>query len=853
MAWRRIVIRPDSIIRWWSLAQLDCPGGFARVFNSPYFQDINFNSLVAISDGSEHIRMDEFGSLNMAMIKASRDNPSLFQDIGKHYEGVIEEWLSYCSTLPDLNLTGMSNPELGALLTTFTDLYKEFSPILFVPFVVEKRYETEYPALVQRLAEKVRSNPEEVRTVLPAEYALELIGAADADLRDTLRSMLEYSPRRTVAEQKEDALQVLAAEAEADPDTAPLFKDTKPPKWKSVTDVSARLAFAFRTTLAEFKWIGHWGYPPRFADSTMEDFLRDVHERIQQGAAETLKQSKARDQRSEGQYFALTRWLDDSDRQLIEDLNYYNYLRTARMEAKIRAQYLSIPLFTELQRRGEAAGVLAPFDIYLMVPPEIHVLLECGQTPANLAERRSGWVLVTHAARGEWRVLAGEEKEDFENQFYSVISWRENARGLHTPTSAFVGGKGDGLFKLTQAGCEVPPFFVVTAEAFRRVIAHNHVGGDIESILANLRTDEERKAAAVRCRALVEGSTIPASVEQAISEAFAELSAERVAVRSSATVEDAADASWAGRFETVLDVTDGGLQAAILKVWGSLFTERSLAYAVHAQVNLASIPMAVVVQAMIQSESSGVMNTVFSGDNENLVEIEAAYGYGAAVVDGEITPDRYLVDVSSRAVVDKQIAKQTRMLTATGWEEVTADHAESQKLNDRDVLALAELGKRLERELGGPQDVEFAVADGHVAIVQARPLTGIDGAPLTATGADIPAGARLIASGLKGKTATVLRKKCQVLTDLAQSDEFEDGNILVVTAATPAWDGVVFRASALITNDGGSTSHAIRVANERRIPVVVGTNSATEVIPDGAELVMDTAQDPFKGRIYLVP
>ena len=122
MSWRRIVIRPDSIIRWWSLAQLDCPGGFSKVVDSPYLSTIDFNSLVAISDGSEHIKMNEFASLSEVLVKVSADHPSLFQDIGRHYEEVMMRWLTFSATLSERDLLEASQVELGELLSSFTAL-----------------------------------------------------------------------------------------------------------------------------------------------------------------------------------------------------------------------------------------------------------------------------------------------------------------------------------------------------------------------------------------------------------------------------------------------------------------------------------------------------------------------------------------------------------------------------------------------------------------------------------------------------------------------------------------------------------------------------------------------------------
>ena len=195
-----------------------------------------------------------------------------------------------------------------------------------------------------------------------------------------------------------------------------------------------------------------------------------------------------------------------------------------------------------------------------MVPPETLAFLRTGEVPADVRERRDGWILLTHAERGEWTVFSGAARKEFADGFYSVIDWRENARGLHNPTTPFVGGKGAGLFRLTEAGCDVPPFFVVTAEAFRRFLDHNQLQPRLTAMVADAAGMHEQDAEiASRCRDAILNAEVPAGVLKAITDLLPQLGAERVAVRSSATVEDSDEHSWAGRFESVLDVASEDL------------------------------------------------------------------------------------------------------------------------------------------------------------------------------------------------------------------------------------------------------------------------------------------------------
>ncbi len=549
--------------------------------------------------------------------------------------------------------------------------------------------------------------------------------------------------------------------------------------------------------------------------------------------------------------------LSSHDRQLVEDVNYYNFLRTYRMEIKIRAQYLSIPLFREIERRAIADGKLLSDQIFLMVPPEAVKYLRTGDVPHDLAERESAWALTTEVEGAKWQVLAGTSYEEFSLRFYSVIHWNENARGVHSPTASFIGGKGVGLFGLLGAGCEPPPFFIVTTHAFEEFIKANGLGPDLTQRLREASTADSSDVSRIseQIRELIEDSDIPAGIVEAIRGSAQELGVQPLAVRSSATVEDALAQSWAGRFESVLHVDAVGLLDAVRHVWASLFSVSAILYAQDIGVDLANAAMAVVVQAMVPAEVSGVMNTVLDSGHPNIVELEVAFGFGTALVNGEVSPDTFHVDLGGTpTIMAREIKSQARRAGVAGWEELGPDERDAAKLTDDQILAVAELGKRLERDLGCPQDVEFAVAGAKVYVVQSRPQTALTGeaGAVPSTRSSLPATARLVASGLKGKTAGIHQGTAQILFDLNQASNFETGNILVLQAATPAWDAVIFRASALITNEGGATSHAIRVANERGIPAVVGTAVATDVIPGGSQLLLDTEGDPFKGKVYVL-
>jgi pyruvate,water dikinase len=849
MGWRRIVIRPDSIIRWWTLAQLDVVSGFAHVSDSEHLRTIDFKTLLAISDGSEHVRTEEMASFGGGLIRASAADPRLFQRIGQYYERLIARWLAYSRDIAQADLSQHTDLQLDYVLKRWIKHYIDFSPILFVPFVVERRYAEEYPALIEKLAGRVYAEAQQ----LMATRSLRFYGdvgavsttASPDDIRDAVKSVVEYSPRRTVAEQKELKLRALAVAIEGDGRTSELFHRDRPPTVDELTEASRSLAAEFASFTDEFRWLSHWGYPPRYADSTDDDFLNELQVRIRRGAIAGVENVESREREAAAAHRRLLRraGLDERERQLIADINYYNFLRTSRMESKIRAQYLSVPLFREIERRALDRNLLSSRDdIFLMTPPETSSMLNNGTVPPDVADRRRGWVLLTNARSGGWTVYSGKSQDDFEEYFYGVITHQENAHGLHNPTSAFVGGKGAGLFRLLQAGFQVPPFLVVTADAYRRAHSEGEHHADGDAAAASTEATARRSP------------RMATAVDRALRDNLAAVGPGPFAVRSSATVEDSSDRSWAGRFDSLLDVDEADLQSAIPSIWASLHSDRALSYADSTSSEIAEASMAVVVQAMVSADAAGVINTTLDFENADIVEIEVALGYGLPVVAGEVSPDRFLVRVDQSAhIVDRSVGKQNRMLTRQGWTELSLHQASEQKIDDTLILELAQTAKRIERELGGPQDVEFAIAERKIWIVQSRPMTGLQPTlNRAALPIQMPDTAKLVAIGLKGKKAIAHQGTAQVLTSLDQAQAFVDGNVLVVTAATPAWDPVVFRASALVTDDGGATSHAIRVANEMGIPAVVGTTSATEAIPDGANLLIDTASDPFKGRVYLV-
>lgn len=256
-----------------------------------------------------------------------------------------------------------------------------------------------------------------------------------------------------------------------------------------------------------------------------------------------------------------------------------------------------------------------------------------------------------------------------------------------------VGGKGLSLGLLASAGLPVPPGFCITTTAHRRL----------------------------RGRAPTEDGEL----SDRIATAYRELGAGLVAVRSSATAEDGAAASFAGQQETILGVQgESAVLDAVGRCWASLDSERAVAYRRKQGVAGETLAMAVVVQRLVPSEVSGVLFTRDPLDAEGRrMLVEASWGLGEAVVSGRVTPDRFHLDRATGAVLDRHVSSKRTMVTAAGACGVPAEMQDRPCLSDAQLAELAELGRRVEAYYGDARDVEWAWAEGRFWLLQARPIT----------------------------------------------------------------------------------------------------------------------------------
>ena len=299
------------------------------------------------------------------------------------------------------------------------------------------------------------------------------------------------------------------------------------------------------------------------------------------------------------------------------------------------------------------------------------------------------------------------------------------------------GGKAANLGELTCARMPVPPGFAVTVTAYDEFLEAAGLRSRIDSLLRPEPATGGNEALAREMRSLIANAEMPGPIASAIAAAYGAMAPGPVAVRSSATAEDLAEASFAGQQETFLNVEgEAAVIRAVQNCWASLFEERAVHYRANAGFAHCDAKMAVVVQRMVQADTSGVMFTLnpVTGDRSQLL-IEAVYGLGEAVVSGVVTPDLYIVEKSSGIILDRQVTAQDRELVqrragSSGtelneWVPVGHDRRSEPKLADAEIRQLAAIGASLERHFGCPQDIEWAAQSEAFYILQARPVTGL--------------------------------------------------------------------------------------------------------------------------------
>ena len=425
------------------------------------------------------------------------------------------------------------------------------------------------------------------------------------------------------------------------------------------------------------------------------------------------------------------------------------------------------------------------------------------------------------------------------------------------------GGKGANLGELVKAGLPVPPGFVITGQAYLLFTTESGLTQKIAHSIEGLNVDDTSalQAKAKEVQETIIGSEMPATIKNEILKAYDEMArrdsvkAPFVAVRSSATMEDSEQASFAGMNATFLNVH--GREDVIRKVkecWASLYGARVISY--RAKKEFYDEPViAVVVQKMVNSDKAGVMFTANPRNNNlNSLVIEGAFGLGEVVVGGLVTPDYYEIDKAGMKVKDTRIShKKFKIIRDEKGRnkniELSEKEANEQVLTDKEIQQIAGLGMKIEQHYGSPQDTEWAIEGNKVFMLQSRPIT----TPISSVKAESEKPedeeSKELVRGL-GASPGRGSGEVRVLDSPDKDHGFESGDVLVAEMTTPDWVPLMMKASAIVTDGGGVTCHAAIVSREMGLPCVVGTRNATKVLQDKMLVTVDgTHGTVYEGRL----
>ncbi|MEM3362028.1 MAG: phosphoenolpyruvate synthase [Candidatus Anstonellaceae archaeon] len=439
-----------------------------------------------------------------------------------------------------------------------------------------------------------------------------------------------------------------------------------------------------------------------------------------------------------------------------------------------------------------------------------------------------------------------------------------------------VGGKGANLGEMKRAGLPIPDGFCVTVAAYFKFLDYNNLRPFIKEMLENLDSEDYDKLVKVSqtIKTKLLSSTIPEEIKRDVIGAYNELCKRKgkevyVAVRSSATAEDLPEASFAGQQATFLNVS-GELDVlqAVKECWASLFEARSIYYRIQNNFDHLKVGLSAVVQEMVQSEVAGVMFSVDPVSQDiNLISIEGAYGLGEVVVSGQVEPDHYLVSKKDYSIVEKFISRQTWAIAKVQGknQKVEVDDVlqEKQKLPDEKIIELAKIGHKIEQHYGFPQDMEWAVENNKIYIVQSRPITtlnpqtiqkfksgqkdlsGAQEGRAVVSEKNVKESIAVLVSGL-GASPGIAKGRVKILHSAKEISKIEKGDILVTEMTSPDFVPAMKKAAAIITNSGGMTCHAAIISRELGVPCIVGTKNATEILKENQFITVDAT----RGKIY---
>ena len=448
------------------------------------------------------------------------------------------------------------------------------------------------------------------------------------------------------------------------------------------------------------------------------------------------------------------------------------------------------------------------------------------------------------------------------NNFIKWLSELDKNSGM------IAGGKGANLAEMYNSKFPVPPAFIVTTDAYKFFIEKSGIKEKIDSIIDFIDVDntKELEDKSKEIRQLITKAEMPQELKEEITDSYENLNVDKnalqgagrdalhilkysnepvfVAVRSSATTEDLEGSSFAGQQESYLNVKGNTeLIESVKKVFASLFTARAIYYRKKRGFSKEKFALATVVQKMVDSDRSGVIFSSNPVKENNNVVIEAVFGLGEGIVSGKIKPDNYEV-TRELEIINKEIAYKKMAITRNSQGDnqevhLNEDKGGQQVLTESQVKQLANIALKIETHYGIPQDIEFAIESGEIFIVQSRPIT----TKVKKEEKEIKG--KSILSGLAASPG-IASGKVRIIHNLEDLTKVRKGDILVTEMTNPDMVISMQKASGIITNEGGLTSHAAIVSREMGIPAVVGTDNATKTLKEGQEVTVDG----FKGLIY---
>ena len=440
---------------------------------------------------------------------------------------------------------------------------------------------------------------------------------------------------------------------------------------------------------------------------------------------------------------------------------------------------------------------------------------------------------------------------------------------LNKDSGKIVGGKGANLAEIYNLKVAVPPGFVITAQAYDYFIEKANIKEKIQKLLREINYEDTKQLEDItkQIRELILKSKFPKEIEEEILESYEHLNVKNpnflkgpaidilktasepifVAVRSSATAEDLADASFAGQQDSFMNIKGNTeLLESVRKCFSSLFTARATYYRHKKGFEHSKVSLAVVIQEMIDSDKSGVIFSKDPSYNNDNVHIEAVWGLGDGIVSGRITPDIYNVDRKLEILGKKISNKKIALTRDSGGNKIEVklkkEISNSQVLKQHEIKKLAEIAIKLEEHFKKPQDIEFATERGEMFIVQTRPVTTME-KRIDKTSKELKG--EIILTGIAASPG-IASGKIKIVEKLEDLQKISKGDILVTKMTNPDMVVTMQKSAAIVTDEGGLTAHASIVSREMGIPCIVGTQEATTKLKEGEIITVDG----FTGKVY---